>query len=130
MPRVMLLCFVVLSVGCVSTQDRPMNKSEKTVLSEAVAEIVAEDQDGIVDIREHKQVRCTRFKRVGTHMVTRHCYTIGEEEESQLANQNRMRDRFGKMDCLDQTLSGACSNAALQDPFAGLPGRNPGGGPR
>ena len=117
----------VFLVGCVATHDRPMNDSEVTVLSNHVAKLVAEDEDGIVDTREHKDIRCKRFKRVGSHMVLRHCYTVGEEEESVAENRDKMRDRFGKLSCVDRTLGGVCSNADANSPFAQLPGRNPGG---
>lgn len=116
---------VLLAAGCVSTQDRPMNFGEKTYVSDDVREIVANSESGSVDTREYSNIRCRRYKLVGTHMVTRYCYTSEEEEEMAKNSQDKMRDRFGKQSCLDRTLGSICSNASPQDPFAGLAGRNP-----
>lgn len=126
--KALLAAAVAATVGCASTQDRPMNSGELTYASQEVRKRVNESKDGILDVRQHSDIRCRRFKRVGTHMVTRVCYTKEEEEALTNATQDTVRDRFGKQSCLDRTLGGACSNAALQDPFAGLPGKNPGGG--
>ena len=90
-----------LLTGCISTQDRPMNAREQTLLSPEVAKLVAADEDGILDTRQVPEIRCERFKRTGSHMVLRHCYTVGEEDEMVADAQGKMQDRFGKIQCLE-----------------------------
>ena len=119
---------IVATVGCVSTQDRPKNAGELTYASQEVRERVAQSANGRIDTRKESDIRCRRFRMTGTHMVTRVCYTKEEEEALTKATQDTVRDRFGKQSCLDRTLGGACSNGSPQDPFAGIPGKNPGGG--
>ncbi|MEM9305271.1 MAG: hypothetical protein AAGE01_24395, partial [Pseudomonadota bacterium] len=64
--------------ACIATHERPMNEGEKTIVSDAVAQKV-DDAGGRLDIRDDDTVICDRFKRTGTHMVTRVCYTLAEK---------------------------------------------------
>lgn len=109
MPRTLLCCAAVALAGCISTQDRPMNHGEQTMVSDDVRTLVEESKDGQIDTREFPDIRCRRFKLVGTHMVTRYCYSAREEEEALAENQDKMRDRWGKLKCLDRTVGGACN---------------------
>lgn len=114
----------VFLAGCISTQQRPMNHGEDTSVSMEVAQLLEQDIDGEIDIREHPEVRCVRHKRVGTHMVTRHCYTRGEQDQIARESQDGMRDRFGKQVCLDGSLS--CKQGSAFDPLTarGIAGPN------
>ncbi len=98
------------------TDYRPMNKSEKTLVSDDVREVV-EASDGQIDIRNHPNIKCKRIKLVGSHIHQRLCYT--NEEEKKLAEENAARyyARFGLQKCLDSG-SAACQNG-LDEP-AGL----------
>ena len=84
-----------------------MNEGEKTYVSNQVAQLV-EDNDGVLDTREHDDVYCERIRRTGTHLVERLCYTRAEKEAMDRATQDELRRRFGAQKCLDQTVGGAC----------------------
>ena len=94
--------------ACVGTAERPMNFGESTIVSDQVAKMVNESETGAIDIRDHEDIRCERIRITGTHMLKRHCYTLAEKEASDKANQDAMRDEFGKVKCLDTTIGGAC----------------------
>ena len=84
-----------LLVGCTTsgTQERPMRDSEKTVLSLAVTERLDESEDGQLDVREHADIKCERFKITGSHMVHRVCFTLAEED----GMGRTTRDRFERI---------------------------------
>ena len=128
MRKVLLVLIAGSIVGCstYNTDTRPMNYGEKTLVSNKVAQMVDESETGKIDIREFEEVRCERVRITGSHMVHRHCYTVAEREASDRANQDEVRDRFGKMPCMERSF--ACSGASPQDPLSGLPNRGPGGG--
>ena len=113
----------LLLSGCLATHERPLNQGERTALSNDVAALLEEDFDGEIDIREEPEIRCVRHKRVGTHMVTRHCYTLGEQEQMARQSQDGVRDRFAKQPCLDS------SSLACKQGSAFSPRLNGGGGP-
>lgn len=85
------LCFGL--AACVSKQDRPMRYSEDTVLSQEVSKRL-DEQDGELDVREHEDIRCERIRIVGTHMITRHCYTLGESAATADRNRNEIERRL------------------------------------
>lgn len=107
-----VLAFAMLG-ACIATHERSMNAGEKTLVSDEVLAMV-EENDGSLDIREHDNVRCERLRLVGTHMVTRLCYTT--EEEKKMAEESRKKyyGRFGAPKCLDQ--SSASCQGGLLDP--------------
>ncbi|MDX1569292.1 MAG: hypothetical protein R3200_02330 [Xanthomonadales bacterium] len=84
-----------------------MNKSEKTYVSDRVAQMV-EENDGVLDTREHEDVYCERIRRTGTHLVERLCYTRAERDAMVKAQQDEVYRRFGLIKCLDKA-SGACN---------------------
>ncbi|MEM9302562.1 MAG: hypothetical protein AAGE01_10650 [Pseudomonadota bacterium] len=114
------LLLALMTAGCAATHDRPMNLGERTHVSPNVAQLVADAPDAAVDIRDRPEIRCTRFKRVGTHMVSRHCYTVAEAEASEGETRAEMQDRFGKQQCLNRSL--ACRQGSSQDPLSRGPG--------
>ena len=107
--RTFAVVVILFVSGCksVATHERPMNESEPTMVSQRVAAMLDEN-GGTLDTREHDNVRCERIKITGSHMVTRLCFTKEEETDSIADNQNKMRDRFGMMKCLDP-LSPSCN---------------------
>lgn len=107
MRRVLLLSILAIVVGCTATHERPMNKSEKTYVSDRVAQMV-EENDGVLDTREHEDVYCERIRRTGTHLVERLCYTRAERDAMVKAQQDEVYRRFGLIKCLDKA-SGACN---------------------
>ena len=109
MKKLSLAALVALTFGCTATHERPMNDGEKTYVSERVAQLV-EDNEGILDTREHDDVYCERIRRTGTHMVERLCYTRAEKEAMVKAQQDEMTRRFGKIKCMDRTTGGSCNN--------------------
>lgn len=116
MKALLLPCLALLVAGCTATHERPMG-GEKTMVSDKVLAMVDEN-DGRLDIRDHENVRCKRIKLTGSHMVTRLCYTNEEDEEMDHRSSDKMRDRFGKIKCLDSG-SQSC-NAGLGE--RGIPG--------
>ena len=89
MRLIALLCALALS-ACAATHDRPMRASEKTLLSEEVGERLLAAEDGKLDIRDQKDIRCERVRTTGSHMVTRVCYTLGEDEDMSQYSQDRL----------------------------------------
>ena len=67
-----LLVFIFSAAlsACVSQNERLNNRSEDTLLSPDVKDLLAEN-DGLLDTREHEKVRCKRIRIVGSHRVTR-----------------------------------------------------------
>lgn len=82
---------IILSLtACVSTNERMGNRSEDTLISPEVERLLA-DNDGYLDTREHTNVRCARVRLVGTHRITKHCYTLEEDEAMRLRTQKELR---------------------------------------
>jgi hypothetical protein len=108
MKKLVLATLPLALAACVSTADRPMNDGEATFVSQEVRKIVEKSEEGLVDTREFPDIRCRRFKRVGSHMVNRYCYTKDEEDEALQRNHDTMRDRWAKQPCLDNTIGGPC----------------------
>lgn len=117
LPKLVLAAAGIIGLtGCVATHERPMNDGERTFVSEDVAALL-DDNDGTVDTREYPDILCRRYKLVGTHMVTRVCYSRDEDEEMAKDTGNRIRDRWGAQKCLSQT-SVACQSG-LEGPRTG-----------
>ena len=108
MLRISFLLALALTAGCMATHERPMNKAEKTYVSDRVAQLVDEN-DGVLDTREHEDVYCERFRRTGTHLVERICYTQAERDAMVNAQQDETYRRFGLIKCMDRTVGGSCS---------------------
>lgn len=119
-PRLLGLMISVLLTGCLGTHVRPMNRGEKTVVSDDVEALLAVS-DGAIDTRDFPDIRCRRYKTVGTHMITRYCYFKQEEEDSSQMNRDGMLDTWGRVPCVSRT-SIACQ--------AGLEGPRSPAGPR
>lgn len=66
-----------------------MRGSERTMLSAEVAERL-DESEGYLDTREYNDIRCRRVKLTGSHMVTRHCFTLAEQEAQAEQSQDRM----------------------------------------
>lgn len=81
--------------GCVATHERPMNYSEKTIVSDEVLAMV-DEAGGELDTREEPSVRCQRIRLTGTHMVTRICYTSPEEQAAAENTKAAYYRRFGQ----------------------------------
>ena len=92
--------------ACAAKHERIVNDGEKTIVSDKVLEMVLAAEDGLLDIREHENVRCRRIRIVGTHMVQRLCYTTEEEEEQARKTQAEYYAGFGANKCLDQSACG------------------------
>jgi len=117
----MMIIAIGLSLGlsaCISQEQRRVNRSENTILSQDVDKLLAEN-DGVIDTRNHPNVGCTRVRLVGTHRVTRFCYTTQEEKEAAEANETAYYGRFGPQRCLDQTAVGCQAGLELPagEPF-------------
>ena len=89
MKALILALTVGCVAGCMATEERPMRASEDTYLSQEV-ERRLDEAGGVIDVREHDDIRCQRVKLTGTHLVTRHCYTLAEEEAAAKQSQDRM----------------------------------------
>ncbi|MEM9302518.1 MAG: hypothetical protein AAGE01_10430 [Pseudomonadota bacterium] len=87
--RIIAILAVLVLTACTATHERPMRASEKTLLSEDVSQRLAEN-DGMLDTRKEKDIRCDRIKITGSHLVTRVCYTLGEDEDSSQMSQDRL----------------------------------------
>lgn len=98
------LCIAL--TACVSQDKRLNNKSEDTLVSAKVLTMV-EANDGTLDARDHDNVKCKRLRIVGSHRVTRFCYTSEEEKAMAQKAKDKYLDRFGPQKCLDRS-SGAC----------------------
>lgn len=85
--------------GCVATHERPMNQSEKTIVSDKVLAMV-DEAGGTLDIREKENVRCRRIRLTGSHITTRLCYTNEEERAIVEQTQEEYYSRFGLQKCL------------------------------
>ena len=109
------LTAAVVMAGCAATHDRPMNKGEKTIVSDKVLAMV-EENGGKLDIRKTDNVKCVRNRLVGSHMVQRVCYTLEEFEALAANNKKAYYARFGANKCLDQARG--CRN---RDPRVGGP---------
>ena len=117
-----LFCCVMglslLCTACITQEQRAPNRSEDTILSKEVAKLLAQN-DGVLDIREHPTVGCTRVRLVGSHLVKRFCYTSQEEKDSARANQDAYYRKFGPQPCLD-TSHPACGGGVKRVPVAAL----------
>lgn len=81
MMRGLTIGIVILMSACVARHERPMRGSEDTILSDQVAKRLAESEQGYLDTREHSDILCRRVRITGSHMVTRVCYTMQEDED-------------------------------------------------
>lgn len=95
MTKKLLPFALLLLTGCVATHERPMNEVEDTIVSNQVLAMV-DEAGGELDIREEPKVRCERIRLTGTHMVTRHCYTLAESARSSEQTQNAYYRRYGQ----------------------------------
>ena len=98
------LSAAILTAACTATDTRPMNYGEKTIVSAEVAALV--NEKGAIDIRQETDVVCDRVRITGSHMITRHCYTRTEQTDAERANQEAMRDNFGRVICMNDYCSG------------------------
>ncbi len=104
--KAMAVTVLLLSAGCVGLDQRPMNKSEDTYVSDQVAAMV-EDNDGVLDTRDTPDVKCKRIKLTGSHIHSRLCYTSAEEKRQAEETMDAYYRKFGAMKCLDKSAS-AC----------------------
>jgi len=100
---VILVACLTLMSGCIATHERPMNKGEDTIVSNQVLAMM-ESNGGSLDTRETERVKCVRNRMIGTHMVTRVCYTLDEYNEMVTQNQQAYLAKFGASKCLDRDL--------------------------
>lgn len=107
------LTTAVVVSGCISRHDRPANPGERTIISEDVAEKLAEN-GGALDTRDYPDIRCRRYKLVGTHMVTRVCSSVAEEEALAQESEDAARNVLGRQSCLSRS-SLAC-NGGIDEP--------------
>lgn len=95
---------VAFLCACSTTNMQPTHYSDKTVVSPKVAALV--NEKGAIDIRQETDVVCERVRITGSHIVTRHCYTRTEMTDAERANQEAMRDNFGRVICMNDYCSG------------------------
>ena len=75
-----VICLCTLLTACVTAEQRLNNRSERTLLSAKVHTLL-DESNGTLDTREHADVGCERIRIVGSHLVTRFCYTSEEDKE-------------------------------------------------
>ena len=100
------LLTAALLCGCLAKHSRMLNEGEKTLVSADVRELVLAAEDGLLDIREHKNIRCERIRIVGTHLLTRLCFTKEESREMARKTQEEYWKAFGFTKCLSDNCRG------------------------
>jgi hypothetical protein len=104
-----IVAALVLLSACTATHERPMNKGEQTIASKQVLAML-DAEGGTIDTRETEKVKCVRNRLVGTHRVTRVCYTLAEYKTMIKKNQDAYYENFGASKCLSRE---TCRNRPL-----------------
>jgi len=104
MKTLLIILIAAMLCGCVAKHKRILNESEKTLVSDDVHALVMAADEGLLDIRQHKNVRCERIRLTGSHITTRLCYTTEEEKEMVRRASEAYFRAFGFSKCLDQSV--------------------------